>query len=182
MVKTVFNEMNRSLDDIFAIENDPGLGQGGLGRLAASFLESMAMLEVPSLAYGLRYESGFFKQKILGGVQKELADNWLDKPNIWEYKRRNSYQVKLGGNVEIHGSGQSLIFNHVNYESIKAVCYDMPFIAYKKNNVNELRLWSAESFDQVDYDLFATGFQQDSFSNVDRARAITQFLYPNDTK
>ena len=181
MVKTVFSEMNRSLDDILSEENDPGLGYGGLGRLAASFLDSMAMLEIPNLAYGLRYESGLFKQKILGGVQKELADNWLEDTNMWEYKRRNSYEVKLGGNIEIYGSGKDLVFKHVNYESIKAVPYDTPFLAYMKENVNHLRLWSAESFNKVDYNLFASGFQQDSFMNVDRAHAITQFLYPNDS-
>ena len=180
-IKAVLSEMNLSIDDILAEESDPGLGQGGLGRLAASFLESMAMLEIPSLAYGLRYGSGFFKQEILGGVQKEVADNWLENPNIWEYRRKNSYEVKLGGNIEIYGTGKDLVFKHINYEIIRAVSYDIPILAYHKKNINNLRLWSAENPENVDYDLFARGFQQDSYMNVDRAHAITQFLYPNDS-
>lgn len=180
-IKAVLSEMNLSIDDILAEESDPGLGQGGLGRLAASFLESMAMLEIPSLAYGLRYGSGFFKQEILGGVQKEVADNWLENPNIWEYRRKNSYEVKLGGNIEIYGTGKDLVFKHINYEIIRAVSYDIPILAYHKKNINNLRLWSAENPENVDYDLFARGFQQDSYINVDRAHAITQFLYPNDS-
>ncbi len=181
MVKKSFSEINLSLDEILSIERDPGLGNGCLGRLAASFLDSSAMLQIPSTAYGLRYSSGFFKQRISDGVQKELPDNWLDINNIWEFKRNKSYEVKFGGNIEIYGAGENLVFNHVNYERVKAVCYDTPYLGYKKENINTLRLWSAESYENVDYNLFAGGFHMESFLNVEKSRAITQFLYPNDT-
>ncbi len=180
-VKTAFSEMDKSLDDILSEERDPGLGNGGLGRLAINFLDSSASLQIPTTCYGLRYRSGFFKQKISQGVQKEVADNWLTQPNIWEYIRNKSYEVKIGGNIEIYGTDENLVFKHVNYEKVKAVSYDIPYIGYKKDNINVLRLWAAESYEDVDYDLFSSGFQLDSFFNVERAHTITQFLYPNDT-
>lgn len=178
---SVFKEIGRPLDDILSVENDPGLGNGGLGRLAASFLDSMVNQGVPGIGYGLRYESGYFNQSIIEGFQREVPDNWLEEPYIWEYRRRVSFEVRFGGNVEIHGSGQSLEFKHVNYERVKAVCFDIPYLGYKKTNVNFLRLWSAQTYEGIDYNLFAGGYQSDSFLNIDKARAITQFLYPNDT-
>lgn len=177
-----FQEIGRPLEDILAQERDPGLGNGGLGRLAVAFLDSLASLKMPGHGFGLRYENGLFKQKISENRQLELPDNWMDTQNIWEFKREeDSHEIKIGGYINISGSGNDLIFNHVNYKSIKAVPYDMPYLGYKNGTVNYLRLWSAEAYKDVDFKEFAKGNFHDSFKGLIDAKTITQFLYPDDT-
>ncbi|MFA5577616.1 MAG: glycogen/starch/alpha-glucan phosphorylase, partial [Tissierellaceae bacterium] len=161
---------------------DPGLGNGGLGRLAVAFLDSLASLKMPGHGYGLRYEKGLFRQKISKNRQLELPDKWIDGENIWEYKRpEEAYEVRIAGYINISGSGSNLIFNHVNYSSIKAVPYDIPYLGYKNDTVNYLRLWSAEAYEEVDFKEFAKGNFQESFQKLLEAKKITQFLYPDDT-
>ena len=177
----VFKEIGIPIEDILAQEEDPGLGNGGLGCLAVAFLDSLSSLGMPGNGFGIRYEKGLFKQKIIAGQQIEEPDNWLLRGNIWEYKRDLAYEVKLGGNVEIFGAGKGLIFNHVNYERVKAVPYDIPYIGYKNNIVNTLRLWSAESFYDIDFSQFSSGNLYEAFKDNEKAKTITQFLYPDDS-
>lgn len=177
-----FTEINRPLEKIFAQEEDPGLGNGGLGRLAVAFLDSLASLNMPGHGYGLRYEKGLFKQKISENKQSELPDNWVDDNNIWEYKREEeSYEVKIGGHIDISGSGNKLVFTHVDYQRVKAVPYDIPMLGYRNDVVNYLRLWSAESFKDIDFKEFAKGNFGESFKDIINARTLTQFLYPEDS-
>lgn len=176
-----FNEIGINLYDILAMEKDPGLGNGGLGRLAVAFLDSLASLEMPGFGYGLRYDKGLFRQEIANGEQVELPDDWLSNSDIWEYKRDEAYEVKFGGHINISGSGNNLIFTHVNYESIKAVPYDIPILGHENECVNHLRLWSAESYTDVDFRQFAQGNFQQSFTIINKAKTLTQFLYPEDS-
>lgn len=181
IAQDTFNEWNHSLEDILSEEKDPGLGNGGLGRLAAGFMDSMTNLGIPGNGYGIRYESGLFKQKIENGMQEEIPDDWQSIPNIWEYKRAISYEVRFGGNIEISGSGQTLNFNHRDYERVKALAYDIPYIGYKSDNSSYLRLWAAESYIDFDFNLFSSGYLIDAYKDSLKAKTITQVLYPNDS-
>lgn len=182
LVEGALNEIGKSLDEILAAEADPGLGNGGLGRLAAAFLDSLASLNMPGQGYGLRYEKGLFKQVIELGKQIEEPDNWLEKDNIWDYKREDrTYEVKLGGNIVTSGSGENLVFTHENYWPVKAVAYDIPILGYKNDFVNTLRLWSGESYKDVDFNQFARGQINSSYNDINQARSLTEFLYPDDS-
>lgn len=182
VVKKGLEDLGYSLEEIILEEQEPGLGNGGLGRLAAAFLDSLSCLNLPGHGYGLRYEKGLFKQKIKSKQQMELPDNWLKDKNIWEYKKEDiHYEIKLGGAVDIDKKGDKLIFNHVNYHSVKAQAYDIPILGYLNDSVNTLRLWSAESYGDVDFNEFAKGNLQGAFHDIINAKKITQFLYPNDS-
>ena len=182
IAKEAFAELNRPLEKILDEEEDPGLGNGGLGRLAVAFLDSLASLKMPGHGYGLRYEKGLFKQVISENKQLELPDDWAHNANIWEFKREDeSYEVQIGGRIDISGFRNKLIFTHVDYDRVKAVPYDIPMLGYKNNAVNYLRLWSAESYEDIDFREFAKGNFQASFKNIIKAKTITQFLYPEDS-
>lgn len=182
LAEEVFEDLGRPLEKILALEEDPGLGNGGLGRLAVAFLDSLASLKMPGHGYGLRYEKGLFKQEIEDNKQIELADNWLEKENIWEYKREDEvYEVRLGGRIDISYPDNKLIFTHVDYEKIKAVAYDIPMLGYKNQLANSLRLWSAESYEDIDFKEFAKGKHQEAFKKINEAKTLTQFLYPEDS-
>lgn len=182
IVKEALEEINICLEDIIEEEADPGLGNGGLGRLAADFLDSLASLSMPGHGYGLRYENGLFKQIIEVGKQIEEGDNWLSKRNIWEYKRENEeYEVKLGGDIITTGFGEDLEFTHVNYQRVRAVPYDIPILGYRNKCVNNLRLWSGESYDDVNFNDFARGSFHQSYKDVNMVNSLTEFLYPDDS-
>lgn len=182
IVDEAFAEINRPLEKILAQEEDPGLGNGGLGRLAVAFLDSLASLNMPGHGYGLRYEKGLFKQKISENKQLELPDNWVNNDNIWEYKREEeSYEVRIGGHIDISGSGNKLVFTHVDYNRVKAIPYDIPILGYRNDVVNYLRLWSADSFEDIDFKEFAKGNFEKSFKDIINAKVLTQFLYPEDS-
>ena len=182
VVEEALNTINLSIDHIMEQEANPGLGNGGLGRLAAAFLDSLASLSMPGHGYGLRYKNGLFKQGIEVGKQVEIPDDWLSKTNIWEYKRENEgYEVRLGGNIQTLGSGNNLIFKHVNYQAVKAVPYDIPILGYKNNRVNTLRLWSGESYKHVDFHDFSVGKFDESYKDINMVDSLTEFLYPDDS-
>ena len=182
LAEDLFKELGRPIENILKIENDPGLGNGGLGRLAVAFLDSLACLKMPGHGYGLRYEKGLFKQGIHENRQIEAPDDWIRQENAWEYKRdEEAVEVRIGGRINISGSGDDLKFAHVDYACIKAVPHDIPYLGYKNNVVNYLRLWSAESYKDIDFQEFAKGNFEESFSTVLKSRIITQFLYPDDT-
>ncbi|NTW72644.1 MAG: glycogen/starch/alpha-glucan phosphorylase, partial [Eubacteriaceae bacterium] len=168
--------------DVFDVEPDPGLGNGGLGRLAAAFLDSLSCLGMPGHGYGLRYEKGLFRQKIVNGYQVEEADNWLAEENVWEYQRPSEeLEVRFGGRIDVSGFGDDLIFTHVDYDTVKAVPYDTPVIGYLNGNVNTLRLWSAVSIDDLDFGEYAKGNLDGAFHRINEAKSICQLLYPDDT-
>lgn len=176
-------ELGIDIKELEETEIDAGLGNGGLGRLAACFLDSMASLGIPGNGCGIRYKYGLFEQKIVDGYQVEIPDNWLREGNIWEVRKENrSVIVKFGGNVRTTEEGGRLIFIHENYEPIAAVPYDTPVIGYKNNTVNTLRLWSAETVDKdFDFSSFSHGDYLKAVEYKYSVEAISQVLYPDDS-
>ncbi|MCL2281980.1 MAG: glycogen/starch/alpha-glucan phosphorylase, partial [Fibromonadales bacterium] len=145
-VAEALNELGLTMEEVEEVERDAGLGNGGLGRLAACFLDSMATLELPAMGMGLRYEFGMFNQKIEGGQQTEDPDEWLRFPNPWEFARTASVmQVQFGGHVESYTENGEIRHKWRAAESVEAMPYDTPVPGYKNNTVNTLRLWSAQS-------------------------------------
>jgi len=180
-VADALNELGMNLEELRDVERDAGLGNGGLGRLAACFLDSMASLELPAMGMGLRYEFGMFNQKIEGGQQKEYPDEWLRYPNPWEFARTAGVmQVQFGGHVESYiENGETLHHWHAA-ESVEAMPYDTPIPGYKNNTVNTLRLWSAQS-NQFNLQTFNEGRYVDAASKTEEWESITKVLYPNDS-
>ena len=163
-------------------EPEPGLGNGGLGRLAACFLDSLATLQIPSIGYGIRYEFGIFRQSIQDGKQIETTDKWLYLGNPWESHRPEiAYDVKLGGHTEhVQGDDGRLQVRWVPNRVVKGVAYDTPVLGYKVNTCNTLRLWKAEAAESFDFQAFNIG---DYYGAVDEkvySENITKVLYPND--
>ncbi|MGL5086859.1 MAG: glycogen/starch/alpha-glucan phosphorylase, partial [Clostridium sp.] len=138
-------ELDIDLFELENIEQDQGLGNGGLGRLAACFLDSMASTNIAGHGCGIRYKYGFFEQKLVDGKQVEVADTWLKSRNVWEIKKEDKSEIiKFYGRIEIESSGDKINFIHRDYESVLAVPYDTPIVGYENNIVNTLRLWGAE--------------------------------------
>ncbi len=176
-------DLGVDLNQIAEIEKEPGLGNGGLGRLAACFCDSMATLGIPGYGVGIRYKYGLFQQKIIDGYQEEFPDQWLKYENAWEIKRPSeAVEVKFGGSVRITQEDNRLKFVHENYESILAVPYDIPIVGYKNNIVNTLRLLSAEVIDkEFDYYYFNKGDYTKAFEDKYNTEAISYVLYPDDS-
>ena len=176
------SELGFDIKDVLAVEPEPGLGNGGLGRLAVEFLDSLASLGYPGHGYGLRYEKGLFKQLIQDGRQMETADDWINDSDTLQYKREDAiYEVKLGGYVETLNNDGVLTFKHVGYDSLKAEAYDIPMLGYRNGVVNNLRLWKASSFNDVNLAEFSKGNYNGAFKDRNRASALVQFLYPSDS-
>ncbi len=172
-----------SLEDILEFEPDMGLGNGGLGRLAACYLDSMATLGLPAFGYGIRYEYGIFKQEIENGYQVEYADNWLSKGNPWDILRRNLvYRVKFyGRTVTKPNPDGTFSFDWVDTEDVLAVAYDVPIPGYKNNIVNNLRLWQAKAASEFEFADFNRGNYVESVAAKNESETISKVLYPNDT-
>lgn len=176
-------ELGISLKDIKSAEPDAGLGNGGLGRLAACFLDSMASQSIPGHGCGIRYKYGLFEQKIVNGYQVELPENWLREGNVWEIRKSDkAVEVRFGGDVWSEEVDGKLVFHHENYEPVLAVPYDTPIIGYKNNTVNTLRLWSAET-PLKDFDLssFSRGDYLKAVEHKYSVESISQVLYPDDS-
>ena len=145
-VKDAFASLGYQFEELADIEPDAGLGNGGLGRLAACFLDSLATLELPAYGYGIRYNYGIFKQQIRNGWQAELPDNWLENGNPWEVKRPSIvYPVYFGGEVKVIRENGKDIYKWVPAEQVNGMAYDTPIIGYGGKTINTLRLWSAMS-------------------------------------
>ncbi len=170
------------LDELMEHEEEPGLGNGGLGRLAACFMDSLATLEISAIGYGIRYEFGIFKQVIRNGEQLETADNWLRYGNPWEVRRPNiSYEVKLGGHTEqYHDDEGRLRVRWVPGESFHGIATDTPILGHGVNTVNLLRLWSAEAAEGFDFHAFNQGDYYGAVTREVRSETISKILYPND--
>lgn len=182
--KEALGELDIDLELIESLEEDQGLGNGGLGRLAACFLDSMASLNIPGHGCGIRYKYGFFEQKIIDGSQVELPDNWLRNGNVWEIKKKDKSQiVKFGGNIKVESIDGNLKFTHSDYEPVLAVPYDIPITGYKNNVVNTLRLWSAETVsNEFDFSSFSRGEYLRAIEYKNSVEAISQVLYPDDSQ
>jgi starch phosphorylase len=170
-------------DEIAELEADAALGNGGLGRLAACFMESMATVGVPAYGYGIRYRHGLFRQEILDGWQAEMPETWLEHGNPWEFDRREAaYDVGFGGRVEYHdpnGAQERYVWHPA--EKVKATAYDTPVIGWRAARVNTLRLWKADPIDPIQLDAFNAGDHTGSLAESNRADALTRVLYPADT-
>jgi len=175
-------DLGIQLDNLEKEEPDPGLGNGGLGRLAACFLESMAALKLPGHGCGIRYTYGLFEQKIVDNHQVELPDNWLKDGYVWEFRKANkAVEVRFGGNVRMESRDQRLVCIHENYEPVLAVPYDVPVVGYKNNTVNTLRLWNAESIsDSFDLASFNRGEYLQAMDYRTSVGLISKILYPQD--
>ena len=175
-------ELGHDLDVILACEEEPGLGNGGLGRLAACYLDSLATLQRPAIGYGIRYEFGIFDQEIRDGWQTEITDKWLHRGNPWEiHKPEVAYYVNWGGRTEHYqDDAGSHRVRWVPYRVVKGVAYDTPIQGYGVNTCNTLRLWSAEAVESFDFQAFNVG---DYYKAVDEklvSETVTKVLYPND--
>jgi glycogen phosphorylase len=175
-------DLGVDLAELRKCEPDAALGNGGLGRLAACFMESMATLAIPAIGYGIRYDFGLFRQIIAQGWQQEYPDEWLGFGNPWEFQRPEVvYHVHFGGGVEriTDAKGRERAIWHPA-ETVQAVAYDTPIVGWRGQHVNALRLWSARSPDPLKLDVFNTGDYLGASAEEARAESICKFLYPND--
>ena len=180
-VRETLEELGLDLNLIEDQEPDAALGNGGLGRLAACFLDSLATLGYPAYGCGIRYRYGMFKQKIENGYQVEVPDNWLKYGNPFEIKRDEyAVEVKFGGyvDVEMHNGRQKFV--QKGYQSVRAVPYDMPIVGYGNHIVNTLRIWDAEAINNFNLDSFDKGEYQKAVEQENLARTICEVLYPNE--
>lgn len=183
IVKEVLDELNIDLNVIEDQEPDAGLGNGGLGRLAACFLDSLATLEYPAYGCGIRYRYGIFEQKIIDGYQIEKPDEWLKNGNPFEVRRPEyGCEIRFGGNVRVERShdGVREHYIHENYQSVRAIPYDVPVVGYNNNTVNTLRLWDAEAISSFDLESFDRGDYHKAVEQQNLAKSIVEVLYPND--
>ena len=182
-VSQALKDLGYTYEELADVEPDAGLGNGGLGRLAACFLDSMATLEIPSFGYGIRYNYGIFRQQIRNGYQFEQPDNWLRDGNPWEIARPDlKYTVNFGGHVEmIHEHGRDN-YKWVDTDKVVGMAYDMPIIGYGGKTVNTLRLWSAKAEEEFSFEEFNMGDYTKAVNDKVKAENISQVLYPNDTQ
>ncbi len=175
-------ETGLDLKELINHEEEPGLGNGGLGRLAACYMDSLATLQIPAIGYGIRYEYGMFDQEIVDGWQKEISDCWLRQGNPWELKRADlACEVGFGGHTEAYtGEHGNLRWRWVPSRVVIGVPYDTPIPGYKVDNVNLLRLWCARAHSSFDFEDFNTGDYYGAVEEKIKAETITKVLYPND--
>lgn len=181
-VKQAMDEIGLDLNEILNQETEPGLGNGGLGRLAACYMDSLATLDIPAIGYGIRYEFGIFNQEIIHGWQVEKTDKWLRFGNPWEIARPEiSFDIKLGGRTEHYTDQQGRFrVNWIPERIVKSVAYDTPIIAYQTNTASFLRLWKAEACESFDVQAFNTGDYYGAVHEKIASENITKILYPND--
>jgi len=181
--KTALENVGLSMEVIAEYEAEAGLGNGGLGRLAACFLDSLASLDMPGFGYGIRYEYGLFRQKIEAGWQIEHPDNWLAFGNPWEFPRTDVlYRIRFGGSVQPHERDQlGPSYEWINTQDVMAMAYDTPIPGYGGRTVNNLRLWSATSTDEFDLRYFNEGNYIRAVEQKTMSENISKVLYPDDT-
>ncbi|MFM9842345.1 MAG: glycogen/starch/alpha-glucan phosphorylase [Dongiaceae bacterium] len=181
-VRAALQRQGVDLDVIAELELDAALGNGGLGRLAACFMESMATVGIPAYGYGIRYDHGLFRQKIIDGSQVELPEDWLVHGNPWEFERREySYEVGFGGAVDATSETDGRVkFVWRPGETVLAIAFDTPIVGWRGVRVNTLRLWSARALDPIQLDAFNSGDHVGALQERTRAESITRVLYPSD--
>ncbi|NEZ62169.1 glycogen/starch/alpha-glucan phosphorylase [Leptolyngbyaceae cyanobacterium CCMR0082] len=181
-IQRALTESGLDLDELIAQEEEPGLGNGGLGRLAACYMESLASLEIPAIGYGIRYEFGIFDQEIRDGWQVEITDKWLQYGNPWEILQADiAVEVKFGGHTEFYANdqGEQCVRWLPNY-TLKGIPYDTPILGYHVNTANTLRLWKAEASESFDFQRFNQGDYYGAVDDKTAAENLTKVLYPND--
>ena len=182
-VRVALTSLGVDFDAVAALEPDAALGNGGLGRLAACFMESMATVDIPAYGYGIRYVHGLFRQQMSDGWQVELPETWLANGNPWEFQRRESaYEIGFGGSVDIIGNGseetQRCIWKP--QERMIATAYDTPVVGWRAKRVNTLRLWTAQPIDPILLDAFNAGDHIGALKESNKAEALARVLYPAD--
>jgi len=180
--RTAMGELGIDFDEILAQEEEPGLGNGGLGRLAACYLDSLATLQCPAIGYGIRYEFGIFDQEIRDGWQTEVTDKWLRYGNPWEIAKPSvAYYVNWGGHTGPYQDEQGRHrVRWLPFRVVKGVAYDTPIQGYQVNTCNTLRLWSAEAVESFDFQSFNTGDYYQAVEAKTISETVTKVLYPND--
>lgn len=177
-IEQALDEMGLNLSELLQEENDPGLGNGGLGRLAACFLDSLATLALPGRGYGIRYEYGMFSQKIVNGQQMESPDNWLEYGNAWEFPRHNTrYKVRFGGRIQQEGSK----IRWLETEEILACAYDQIIPGFDTDATNTLRLWSAQASNEINLGKFNQGDYFAAVEDKNHSENVSRVLYPDDS-
>src|SRR5215469_1753934 len=182
VVRTALGDLGVDLGRMRAAEPDAALGNGGLGRLAACFMDSMTALGIPACGYGIRYDHGLFRQVIKDGWQQEFPEHWLSFGNPWEFERPEAvYDIHYGGGVErpTSANGRARAAWRAE-ETIQAVAYDTPIVGWRGRHVNLLRLWSARAVDPLRLDVFNEGDHVAALAQQARAEAISKILYPSD--
>ena len=180
-IKKGLNALGHKIENVVEWEHDAALGNGGLGRLAACFLDSMATMDIPGMGYGIRYEYGMFRQSIDNGQQIENPDNWLRYGNIWEFQRPASlYTVNFYGRVVEFENGSSIESHWIDADSVVAMAYDVPIPGYATQTVNTLRLWSAKSAKEFNLNQFNDGNYELAVEGRNASESISKVLYPND--
>ena len=181
-VKNALAELDFDLNEILDAEGEPGLGNGGLGRLAACYLDSLSTLQVPAIGYGIRYEFGIFDQVIQDGWQGEVTDKWLSLGNPWEIRRPEiAYLVHLGGHTETYTDNIGrLRIRWVPRQAVRGIAYDTPILGYRVPACNTLRLWTSEAVESFDFQAFNVGDYYGAVEEKVASETITKVLYPND--
>ncbi|QEP41730.1 glycogen/starch/alpha-glucan phosphorylase [Ectothiorhodospiraceae bacterium BW-2] len=176
------DELGLDFDAIIEQEEEPGLGNGGLGRLAACYMDSLATLQIPAIGYGIRYEYGIFDQAIENGWQSEVTDHWLRNGNPWELRRAKlRFPVRFGGSVSARTDENGRLKIDWNAaEVVNGVAYDTPILGYGVDNVNLLRLWKSEACESFDFQAFNTGNYYEAVNSQVTAENLSKVLYPND--
>ncbi len=180
IMQQAVKQKNLDWPDVLEQEPDAGLGNGGLGRLAACFLDSMATMQLPAMGYGLRYEYGIFKQTIQDGWQREQPDNWLHRPDPWEIRRRHEH-IELKLNVSFRLLGGSLHAMEGRPSTLLGIPFDRPVVGYGGKTINTLRLWSAVASDYFDFQEFSSGDFVGALAETLSAASLTRVLYPDDS-
>jgi len=179
LAQQVIEQKQLNWPEVLEQEPDAGLGNGGLGRLAACFLDSMATLQLPAMGYGLRYEYGIFKQNIKDGWQQEQPDNWLARPDPWEVPRLDeAVEVKLDCSFEIRGGALRVVKGRPS--SLIGIPYDRPVVGYGGRTINTLRLWAAKTPNYFDFARFSSGDFVGALAETLTAETFTRVLYPDD--
>jgi len=180
VVRQAIKQKNLDWPEVLECEPDAGLGNGGLGRLAACFLDSMATMQLPAVGYGLRYEYGIFKQTIQDGWQHEQPDNWLRRSDPWEVCRQHEcVEVKLNCSFELHGGGLRAVPDRPS--TLIGMPFDRPVVGYGGKNINTLRLWAAAAPDYFDFQEFSSGDFVAALAQTLSAESLTRVLYPDDS-
>ena len=180
--KAALMDIGYDLENVYEEEVDAALGNGGLGRLAACFLDSMATLEIPAWGYGIRYDFGIFKQVIKDGYQVEVPDFWLNKGNPWEIERQDvTYEIRFYGDVHKYKDGSTERSNWTGGQTVIAMAYDTPIPGFNTYNTNNLRLWRSRPHNTFDFNQFNSANYHGAIRERQEAEYITSVLYPNDS-
>ena len=180
-VAGVLANLGFNLDELCAIEQDAGLGNGGLGRLAAAYMDALTSQDYAATGFSIRYDYGIFRQKIVDGWQLELPDEWLEMGEVWLSPRvEDTFEIRFGGKIDQEWRDDRLAINHKDYTAVLAVPYDMNVSGYLSNAVNTLRLWSAKAPIDIDLKLFSQGEYVKAMESKSYAESISKILYPAD--